>query len=85
MFDVTLGEQVLGPVGFSAYASASVRYLEPYTTVVFDAVINNHRGGYNSATGVFTCPETGAQANALVECFFFWLACSLSSLCDVLT
>ena len=60
---------MLGPVGFSAYASTSVRYLEPYTTIVFDAVINNHRDGYDSATGVFTCPETGARANVWVECF----------------
>ena len=51
-------EIAFGPVGFSAYSTEGVRY-EEYDTIVFDAVVTNYGGRYDSDTGIFTCPVKG--------------------------
>ena len=51
-------EIAFGPVGFTAYASANERY-GAYDTVVYDTVVTNYGGAYDSDTGIFTCPVTG--------------------------
>ena len=49
---------------FSAYALGSTSYA-PDATLVFDNVVTNVGGGYNSTTGEFTCPVGGAYVFSL--------------------
>ena len=51
-------EIAFGPVGFSAYSTDAVRY-EAHETIIFENVVTNYGGAYNSDTGNFTCPVTG--------------------------
>ena len=50
---------VIGPIGFTAYATADMRFDDPLQTVIFDGVVANYGGAYDSTTGEFTCPVTG--------------------------
>ena len=49
---------VIGAIGFTAYATADIIF-DPPETVIFDGVVSNYGGAYDSMTGVFTCPVTG--------------------------
>ena len=51
-------EIAFGPVGFTAYASANEHY-DAYETIIFDTVVTNYGGAYDSDTGEFTCPVKG--------------------------
>lgn len=52
-------------VAFSAELSRS-RELAIGSTIVFDQIIYQDGSGYNSADGVFTCPETGVYMFSIV-------------------
>ena len=52
------GEFVIGPVGFTAYASVPADY-GAFETIIFDAVVTNYGSAYDSDSGIFTCPVRG--------------------------
>ena len=51
-------DAVIGPIGFTAYATA-IMALDSLQTVIFDGVVSNYGGAYDRTTGEFTCPVTG--------------------------
>lgn len=60
-----LGNSVNTLVGFTAYLDHNVDHLGIDQTIVFNQILFNDGGGYNHATGMFTCPVFG------VYLFFF--------------
>ena len=54
----------LGPVGFTAYSSTSRAY-GGHDPVIFDGVLANFGGAYDSISSTFTCPVTGVYVISL--------------------
>ena len=75
---------VIGPIGFTAYATQHVIIENPPETVIFDGVLSNYGGAYDSTTGEFTCPVSGQKS--LDQGFTQWRLKSLDDeilLCDI--
>ena len=53
------------PIGFTAYLDHNVDHLGIDQTIIFNRVLFNDGGAYNTRSGIFTCPRDG------VYLFFF--------------
>ena len=61
-------DNVTNVIGFTAYATDTIVFLNPPETVIFDGVVSNYGDAYDSMTGVFTCPVTGYDRKHFVNC-----------------
>ena len=58
---------MIGPIGFTAYATQHVIIENSPETVIFDGVLSNYGDAYDSMTGEFTCPVTGVDLSHLYQ------------------
>ena len=62
-------DAVIGAIGFTAYATTDMSF-GSLQTVIFDGVVSNYGGAYDSTTGEFTCPVTGLAKLLLISLVF---------------